>query len=210
MRTKPDQTVRLFSFLAEMPIFGYFSGKYLLMKLFSLAVFSSLLLLASIQLQAQTAQFPIVKGFGGIYEIPEATERPDPSLEYKILVDLSTAADNDKAVSRWVDNVARMMNLHGLAGVPEGRLKVKVVIHGGAIFTLLSNESYQKRFQVDNPNLAVFEALKAAGADILVCGQSLLARDLRTSELWSEVTVAHSALTTITTYVPQGYVLLKF
>lgn len=173
-------------------------------------ILAALFLFLAAQLQAQTAQYPIVKGFGGIYEIPEATERPDPSLEYKIIVDLTSAAENDKEISRWVDNVARMINLHGLAGVPKDKIKVKVIIHGGAIFTLLNDENYKKKFEVDNPNLKVFEALKASGVDIMVCGQSLLARNLKTTDLWPGVRVAHSALTTITTYVPQGYVLLKF
>ena len=169
-----------------------------------------LFLTLALQLRAQTPQYPMVKGFGGIYEIPEATERPDASLEYRILVDLSTAAEDDKVISRWVENVARMMNLHGLAGVPNDKIKVKVVIHGGAIFTLLNDENYKKKTQVDNPNLKVFEALKASGADIMVCGQSMIARNLKVSDLWPGVRVANSALTTITTYVPQGYVLLKF
>lgn len=173
-------------------------------------ILAGLFLFLAAQLQAQTAQYPIVKGFGGIYEIPEATERPDPSLEYKIIVDLSTAAENDREISRWVDNVARLINLHGLAGVPKDRITVKVIIHGGAIFTLLNDENYKKKFEVDNPNLKVFEALKASGVDIMVCGQSLLARNLKVADLWPGVRVAHSALTTITTYVPQGYVLLKF
>lgn len=159
---------------------------------------------------AQTHQFPIVKGFGGIYEIPDATERPDGTLEYKILVDLTSPSEDNKQISRFVDNVARMMNLHGLAGVSRDRLKVKVILHGGGIFTLLNDENYKKRFEVDNPNLKVFEALEEAGAEIMVCGQSLIARNLKTSDLWPGVTIAHSALTTITTYVPQGYILLKF
>lgn len=180
------------------------------MKFILQVILGSLFLVVALEAAAQSPQFPIVKGFGGIYEIPEATERPDPNLEYKILVDLSTGAEDNDKVSRWVDNVARMINLHGLAGVSKDQIKVKVVIHGGAIFTLLTDREYQKRFEVDNPNLSVYEALKAAGVDILVCGQSMRARDLSTSSLWPGVRVAHSALTTITTYVPQGYVLLKF
>ncbi|OOG77915.1 DsrE family protein [Algoriphagus sp. A40] len=174
------------------------------------AVILVLYISIAFQAKAQTPQFPIVQGFGGIYEIPDASERPDPSLEYKIIVDLSTGAEDNKEISRWVDNIARMMNLHGLAGVPKDKIKVKVIVHGGAIFTLLNDDNYKKRFEVDNPNLKVFEALKAAGVDVMVCGQSLIARNLKTGDLWPGVRVAHSALTTITTYVPQGYVLLKF
>ncbi|MHA7128040.1 DsrE family protein [Algoriphagus namhaensis] len=158
----------------------------------------------------QTAQFPIVKGHGGIYEIKDATEYPDPAKEYKILVDLTSASTDPAQINRWVDNIARMMNLHGLAGVPAERIHVKVVVHGGAIFTLLKDKNYQDRHEVDNPNLEVFEALKNAGAEIYVCGQSMVARDLATPDLWEGVQIAHSALTTITTYVPQGYVYLKF
>ncbi|WP_192346359.1 DsrE family protein [Algoriphagus sp. Y33] len=159
---------------------------------------------------AQTAQFPLVKGFGGIYEVPDATERPDGSLEYYILVDMSTGGADNSEISRWVDNVARMMNLHGLAGVPQERMHVKVVVHGGAIFTLLNNEEYNKRFNTDNPNLPVYEALEAAGVEALVCGQSLQARGLKKGDLYDGVNVALSALTTVTTYVPKGYTVFKF
>lgn len=166
--------------------------------------------LFSVAAAAQTPQFPIVKGFGGIFEIPDATERPDGTLEYKILVDLTSPSEDPKQISRFVDNVARMMNLHGLAGVTQDRIKVKVVLHGGGIFSLLNDENYQKKYEVKNPNLAVFEALEASGAEILVCGQSLIARNLKTADLWPGVTVAHSALTTITTYSMKGYIVLKF
>ena len=159
---------------------------------------------------AQDAQFPLVKGFGGIYEVPDATERPDGSLDYYVLVDLSTAAENNAQISRWVDNVARMMNLHGLAGVSKERMHVKVVVHGGAIATVMNNEVYQKRYNSDNPNIPVFKALEAAGAEILVCGQSMRARNLQKSDLYDGINVALSALTTVTTYAPKGYTILKF
>jgi intracellular sulfur oxidation DsrE/DsrF family protein len=159
---------------------------------------------------AQSAQFPLVKDFGGIYEVPEATERPDGSLDYYILVDMTTAGEENTEISRWVDNIARMMNLHGLAGVSKERMHVKVVVHGGAIATVMNNEVYQKRYSVDNPNIAVYKALVAAGVEVLVCGQSLRARNLTKADLFEGVNVAFSALTTVTTYAPKGYTVLKF
>lgn len=159
---------------------------------------------------AQSAQFPLVKDFGGIYEVPGATERPDGSLDYYILVDMTTAGEDNAEISRWVDNIARMMNLHGLAGVSKERMHVKVVVHGGAIATVMNNEVYQKRYSVDNPNISVYKALEAAGVEVLVCGQSLRARNLTKADLYDGVNVAFSALTTVTTYVPKGYTVLKF
>ncbi|MEB2777280.1 DsrE family protein [Algoriphagus sp. D3-2-R+10] len=178
-------------------------------RLFASAIFC-LTFLATEFTFAQTAQFPLVKGFGGIYDVPDAIERPDASLDYYILVDMSTGGAENAEISRWVDNVARMMNLHGLAGVSQERMHVKVVVHGGAIFTLLNNEEYNKRFNTDNPNLPVYEALEAAGVEVLVCGQSLHARGFKKADLYLGVDVALSAMTTVTTYVPKGYTVFKF
>ena len=173
-----------------------------------LATFS--LVALSISAYCQTPQFPIVKGFGGIYEIPEATERPDPKAEYKIIIDLVSAADDPKQINRMVDNIARMINLHGIAGVPKENIKVKVAVHGGAIFSILNDEEYQKRNGVNNPNLPVFQALKDAGVEFYVCGQSLIARNMKTTDVWEGTEIALSMLTTLTTYVPQGYMLMRF
>ncbi|PZX51455.1 DsrE family protein [Algoriphagus chordae] len=178
-------------------------------RLFASAIFC-LALFASQFSFAQNAQHPLVKGYGGIYEVPDATESPDGSLDYYILVDLSTAASENSEISRWVDNVARMMNLHGLAGVSKERIHVKVIVHGGAIATVMNNEEYNSRYKVDNPNIAVYKALEAAGAEILVCGQSMRARNLKKADLYEGANVALSALTTVTTYAPKGYTVLKF
>jgi intracellular sulfur oxidation DsrE/DsrF family protein len=160
---------------------------------------------------AQTPQFPIVKGFGGIYEIPEATERPDPDGTYKIIIDLVSAAESPGTVNRMVDNIARMVNLHGIAGVSKENIKVKVAIHGGAVFSALNNDFYKKLYGIDNPNLPVFEALKESGVvEFYVCGQSLIARDMLTTDVWDGAEIALSMLTTLTKYVPQGYMLMRF
>ena len=175
-----------------------------------ITLLSIIALFVSFSLHAQEAQFPLVKGFGGIYEIPEATERPDPDGEYKIIVDLVSAAEDPAKINRMVDNIARMINLHGLSGVAKDNMKVKVAIHGGAIFSILNDQQYQKIYGVKNPNLPVYQALKDAGVDIYICGQSLIAREFETTAVWEEATLALSMLTTLTTYVPEGYMLLKF
>jgi intracellular sulfur oxidation DsrE/DsrF family protein len=164
----------------------------------------------SISAHCQTPQFPIVKGFGGIYEIPEATERPDPNGEYKIIIDLVSAAEDPQQINRMVDNIARMMNLHGVGGVAKENLKVKVAIHGGAIFSVMNDAYYEKLYGVKNPNLPVFEALKDAGVEFYICGQSLIARNMKIADVWGGAEIALSMLTTLTKYVPQGYMLMRF
>lgn len=169
-----------------------------------------LLLFNAHNLLAQEAFFPIVKGFGGIYEIPEATELPDPSSEIKIIIDLVSAAEDPTEINFMVNNIARMINLHGLGGIPHENIHVKVAVHGGAIFSLLEHESYKALYGVDNPNLAVYDALKAAGVEIYVCGQSLIARNIEIQDIWDGSEIALSMFTTLTKYIPEGYILLRF
>lgn len=158
---------------------------------------------------AQEAQFPIVKGFGGIYEIEEATN-PDSTIDYKIVIDLKTLQRDKESINPGLNNVARMMNLHGLGGVKAENLHVAVVIHGGATDVILTNEAYQKRYELGNPNLKLIHALKDSGAKIYVCGQSLIARQYARESVNPEIEVGLSMLTTYTTYISKGYVPLIF
>lgn len=159
---------------------------------------------------AQERVSPIVKEYGGIYEIPEATIKPDPSKDYKIVIDVYGGAEDKKDIDRSLNNVARMLNLHAVGGVPADKLKVVIALHGQSTYSTLSHEAYQKKFGVDNPNAGLMKALKDAGVRIAVCGQSMRSREVDSDDLLSEVEVAISMLTTITHYQNEGYMLLKF
>lgn len=178
------------------------------MKRLSFLLF--LVLTISLQpLLAQEAQFPIVKGFGGIYEIPDAVN-PDSEMNYNIVVDLKTLQRDKESINPGLNNVARMINLHGLGGVTSENLNVAVVIHGGATDVVLRNEAYQQRYELDNLNLELIDALKEAGVEIYVCGQSLLARKYARESVNSEIEVGLSMLTVFTTHMHNGFVPLVF
>lgn len=158
---------------------------------------------------SQQAKYPIVKDFGGIYEIP-GSENPDSKITYKIVIDLKTNQPHKDQMNPGLNNVARMMNLHGLGGVSPENLLVSVAVHGGATEIILNNESYREKNGVDNPNLELIEALKKSGAELYVCGQSLLARGYEHGEVNDEITIGLSMLTVVTTHMHQGYKLLVF
>jgi len=158
---------------------------------------------------AQEARFPIVPEFGGIYEIPGSVQ-PDPDLEYKIVIDLKTLQADKDAINLGMNNIARMMNLHGLGGVSEENLHVVVAVHGGATETILTNERYRLKNGTDNPNIELISALVEAGAEIYVCGQSLIARGYELNEVNSNVTIGLSMLTIVTERMHKGYQLLVF
>lgn len=172
-------------------------------------LFFLLFLLSGIYLSAQQPHYPIIKGYGGIYEIEDSVN-PDPGMEYKIVVDLKFLDRDKESVNRGLDNVARMMNLHGLGGVKAENVSVAVVIHGGATDLVLTNEAYQKRYEVYNPNLELISILKQAGVEVYVCGQSLLAREYEPEEVNPEISIGLSMLTVFTTYMHKGFVPLVF
>jgi intracellular sulfur oxidation DsrE/DsrF family protein len=175
----------------------------------SFSLFLVLSLFYQLSLSAQEAQHPVVDGFGGIYEIPGSTN-PDPDIHYKIVIDLKTNQPNKERVNVGLNNVARMMNLHGLGGVPAENLSVTVVVHGLATETILNHDGYRRKNGVDNPNIALIDAIEAAGAEVVICGQSLLGRGFPQSEVNTDVEIALSMLTKVTELQHKGYHLLVF
>jgi len=159
---------------------------------------------------SQEAQYPIVKGFGGIYPIDNVAELPKKSLKYKIVIDIKGGDENEEGFNASLNNIARMLNLHGLGGVKAANIEVVAVIHSKATPTVLSNEAYQKKHGKNNPNKELIEALSKSNVKLFVCGQSLLARGFKGSKLLSEIKVSISALTILTTYQLEGYALLTF
>ncbi|MEL7148340.1 MAG: DsrE family protein, partial [Bacteroidota bacterium] len=124
---------------------------------------------------AQERVAPLIKNYGAIYDIAEASVKPDPSLKYKIVVDAKTGGDADQ-LAFALNNVARMLNLHVIGGVQPENLEVVVAIHGGATKAIMKNEAYQKRYETDNPNIELIKELAEAGVKLVVCGQSLTGR----------------------------------
>lgn len=169
-----------------------------------------LFLLCSTSLAAQEKVNPVIKSYGGIYPLEEATVRPDPRLVYKIVVDVVTGSDDPTEVSAGLNNVARMLNLHAVGGVPPGKMEVVLAMHGGATFATLDNAAYRKKFEVDNPNIGLVQELKAAGVKLVVCGQSLIGRDISTDLIQPEIEVATSMLTTVSMYQLKGFAVFRF
>ncbi|MBO6572213.1 MAG: DsrE family protein [Balneola sp.] len=166
-------------------------------------------LIFSVASFAQKGANPIIKNYGTIYEIEDAVN-PDSEIEYKIVVDLKTLQRDKESINPGLNNVARMLNLHGLGGVKAENLNVAVAIHGGATDVILNNEAYQKKYELDNPNLKLIDELKEAGVELFVCGQSLLARNYEHEEVNSQIKIGLSMLTVVTTYMHKGYYQMVF
>jgi intracellular sulfur oxidation DsrE/DsrF family protein len=158
---------------------------------------------------AQEYQHPVIKKFGGIYSIDQATVVPDAKQKYDIVIDVFSGEDPTQ-LNPALNNVARMINLHAIAGVHPDSIQVVLAIHGHATKAVLNDDGYESRYKIKNPNHDLIIALKEAGVKLTVCGQSLIGRKIDLEEVNENVEIATSMLTTVTTYQLKGYTLLKF
>jgi intracellular sulfur oxidation DsrE/DsrF family protein len=171
-----------------------------------------LLLLALISFQAfsQKRINPVIKNYGTVFEIPFAEEKPDPNIDYNIVIEVERESEKPDSVNWALNNVARLINLHVMAGVKLEKLHIVVAIHGGAAYTVMNNEAYQNKYKVNNPNLGLYEELEKAGVKIVVCGQSILFRKIDRFKMVPQVKIASSMMTTLTNYQMKGYAVMKF
>jgi intracellular sulfur oxidation DsrE/DsrF family protein len=169
-----------------------------------------LLFFVCLNASAQEKFNPLIKGYGAVYEVPFAVEKPNPAFKYKILVDVNTASEKPEILNEGLEAVAKIVNLHILGGVPEKNLEVVLVVHGAAAFNLMNNMAYKQKYMSDNPNLPLLTELGKAGVKIFICGQTVLKRNIDYHLLAPEVTVALSAITTITNYTIKGFTVLKY
>lgn len=153
---------------------------------------------------------PVIKNFGGVFEIPYAVEKPDPTMTYNIVIEVERASEKPDTLNWALNNVARLLNLHAVGGVPAKNMNVVLAIHGGATYTTMSNEAYREKYKIDNPNLKLYKELQESGVKMFVCGQSLIARQVDRNRLVPEVKISVSMLTILTTYQMKGFALMKF
>lgn len=165
---------------------------------------------ASAQTSAPARQLgPVVPSFGGVFEVPNPVLVPPKDTDLKVRFDVRVGPDAGE-VNTGFDTVARFLNMHARAGVPQERVKVALVIHGTAGKDTLVNEEYRKRFGKDNPNVKLLDELKAAGVRIYLCGQTSIGRDLPRAQVASSVDMAFSAMTAHLVLDKEGYVLNPF
>ena len=150
---------------------------------------------------------PTIEGAGRIHPLPQAHYQPDPKASYKVVFSLTGAGKPDQ-VNPGLQRVARTVNLYTEAGVPLKHLHFVAVASGAATALALDDAHYLAAFGQANPNLPVIARLRAAGVDVAVCGQAVAEHDYPFDAIDRHVTLALSALTTVTELQQQGYALM--
>jgi len=157
--------------------------------------------------------YPLIKNseWSMVVPVKNIQEKPDPSMRYKLLFNLTVWSSKDTAAIRQINGglseIGRIINLHVAAGIPKENLDIAIVIHGGALNVYLANEFYKKKFKVDNPNLDLFKQFTALKAKLMACGQAERYFGFVQEELIPEVRTALTAQVVLSTYQLKGYVL---
>lgn len=149
--------------------------------------------------------YPVIRGYGGVRPRPDLPSNLAPGTDYKVIVDVVHDDPDHARVMGSLVRLARLVNLMAYAGIPRDHVHIAAVIEGMAGFSVLTNEAYRKRFNVDNPNLALLHELKGAGVDLMVCAQALAENDLPDGDVSPDVTVTLSALTDFVVFGQRGY-----
>lgn len=173
-------------------------------------VFAPLMVYSQNDLQ-KAMEYPVIKGhkYAGVIPISNVDEVPDPTIEYKIVIN-ATGHSKDSSKVNWVIyNIGRYFNLHVAAGIPKENIEIVVAVHAWAFDSFLKNEAYRSEFEIDNPNLAIISELKNAGVRFLVCGQTLANSGYSKELLVPEAVLTLTAQTTLTSYQMKGYALLE-
>lgn len=155
-------------------------------------------------------QSPAVPAADGYVAIPGVAIPPDPARSYRAIFDATQAASAPDRILPALNMAGSELNAFSVAKVPKQQVRFVVVFHGAALDGILDDAHYREKHGVANPNLAVLEQFRKAGAELFVCGQNLIAEHIEPATLAPQVRVASDALIVLITYQNRGYALLNF
>lgn len=147
----------------------------------------------------------LLRKLGSFTPIPTPEFASPATLEYKVAWDITQAAEKPGDMVPGYGTPANFLMMTDASGVPRKNVHLAVIVHGTATRSLLQNDAYRGQTGVDNPNIAVLQALHDAGVKIIVCGQALINRKVPREQLLPFVEVSISATLARATLHAQGY-----
>jgi intracellular sulfur oxidation DsrE/DsrF family protein len=148
-------------------------------------------------------QFPIIEGYGGVIEAPDAVEAPRKGM--KVVFDVTAEDANPSKPLPGLIRAAVLLNLAGQVGLKANDLELVVVVHGAAASAVLDDQAYQVRTDRRHPHGDLLQKLSKAGVRLLVCAQTLERQKLDRTRLRSEVKVAASAVSAVVNLQAKGF-----
>ncbi len=158
------------------------------------------------------AKYPLITSakMSGVVPVENPTEKPDPTMEYKLLFELTYNNPDSmaKELNDGLAEIGRVINLHVASGIPAEKIIPVVVVHGSALYSVMNNEAYQKKYACENPNLQLIAELEQkAVVKFIACGQAMAFFQVDRSTLPPEFKVSLTAQTVLSNYQTKNYVL---
>ncbi len=140
---------------------------------------------------------------GGIEAVPADTE-------FSHSFDVARRAERDQR-NRGFESAARFINMHAAHGVNPDNMRIAVVVHGGAVFDVLTDEARVRLGYGDtNPSGDMVRAMLDEGVRFIVCGQSAVGQGVSQADLIEGTEMALSAMTAHALLQQRGYTVNPF
>ena len=160
---------------------------------------------------SDTAAIPSIRGADPYVAVKGAAKLADKSRVYRTVFEARQGADKPDQLVPAINMAGSEINTLAAHGVPRKNVKFAIVFHTAPSNDgLLDNAHYRTKYGVDNPNLAVLAELKAAGVELYVCGQELLADKVPVETISPDVTVVEDGLVRLMELANDGYAHLLF
>jgi len=156
-------------------------------------------------------KYPAFKfhNYMGVIDTDNTVLKYNSAIDYKVVVDVYDKIKDSTQLAGTLREVGRSYNLNIANGVPKEKLKMAVVIHGWAVYAVLNNEAYEKKYGIKNPNLEALKLYKEEGIEFYICGQNLGFFNIPQEDLATEIDISISAKTALITLDQLGYSYLN-
>ena len=142
---------------------------------------------------------------GKFHPISHPEHAAPRGLVYRVSWDVTVGPEKPDEVTSGFRVPANFLMMTDTSGIPRKNVHLAIIVHGTATRSLLRNDAYKAATGVDNPNIALLEALNGAGVQVIVCGQALVNRNVPRDQLLPFVKTTISATLARAVLAAQGY-----
>jgi len=149
---------------------------------------------------------PVIPKHGSVVQLSTAAHQPREGT--KVLIDVTRGSEPGE-LNAAIEKVAKYLNIYAGGGDKPTKGQFAVIFHGDATLAVLNDDAYAAKFNVkSNPNLDLLHQLHEQGVDLFVCGQTLISKDAKPSEVAVFIDTAVSALTVVVNLQSDGFALV--
>jgi intracellular sulfur oxidation DsrE/DsrF family protein len=160
---------------------------------------------------ADAATIPSIPGVGDYVAVPNSSFLATPGRSYRVVFDARHGGDKPTEIAPAVMLAASEINTLAAHNVPRSKVRFAIVFHtASSDEAVLDDAHYKAKYGIANPNLPALARLRAAGVELYVCGQELLADGVPLDAVAKDVTIAEDGLMVLLMLQNDGYALLSF